>query len=181
MTPRQGITIEQRRALRRRAHRQHPKPTQKQCIEWFLQEYNHKLSQSTVSESLSTHFSHLDDCTNSESKRLREGFWPDLEKVLFTWQVRIEERGGVTSGELLRAKAREIWYQLPQYADKPAPEFSVGWLEGFKKRFNISLRVRHGEAASIPQSAEEEMKALQTVAGEYEEEDIYNMDESALF
>jgi hypothetical protein len=52
-------------------------------MEWFLQEYNHKLSQSTVSESLSTHFSHLDDCTNSESQRLREGFWPDLEKVLF--------------------------------------------------------------------------------------------------
>jgi Fission yeast centromere protein N-terminal domain/Tc5 transposase DNA-binding domain len=126
MTRRQGITIEQRKALRRWAHRQHPKPTQKQCIEWFLQEYNHKLSQSTVSESSSTHFSYLDNSTDSDSKRLREGHWPDLERILVTWQIRIEERGGTTSGELLRQKAQEIWYQLPQYLNKPAPEFSVG-------------------------------------------------------
>jgi hypothetical protein len=181
MSHRQGITIEQRRALRRWAHRQYPKPTQKQCIEWFLQEYNHKLSQSTVSESLSKHFAHLDNSNKSEGQRLREGFWPDLEQVLFTWQQRIEARGGLTSGELLRAKAQEIWKQLPQYSNKPAPEFSIGWLEGFKKRFKISSRVRHGEAASTAQSAAEEMKALQTVAGEYQEEDIYNIDKSSLF
>jgi hypothetical protein len=54
-------------------------------------------------------------------------------------------------------------------------------LEAFKKRFKISSKVRHGEAASIPQSAKEEIKGLQTVAGEYQEEDIYNIDESALF
>ncbi len=29
------------------------------------------------------------------------GQWPDLEKVLLNWQLRIEEKGGVTSGELL--------------------------------------------------------------------------------
>jgi Fission yeast centromere protein N-terminal domain len=74
MGPRQDTTIEQRRALRRWAHRQYPKPTQKYCIEWFLPEYNHKLSQSTVSESLSAHFSHLDNYANSESQRLREGY-----------------------------------------------------------------------------------------------------------
>jgi hypothetical protein len=43
-------------------------------------------------------------------------------------------------------------------------------LEGFKKRFTISSKLQHGEAASTGQSADEEMKALQTVAGEYQEE-----------
>jgi hypothetical protein len=33
----------------------------------------------------------------------------------------------------------------------------------------------------ITVSAEEEIRALQTVAREYQEEDIYNMDESGLF
>jgi hypothetical protein len=179
---RQGITIEQRKALRRWAHQQHPKPTQKQCVGWFHAEYGHKLSQSTVSESLSSHFAHLDESiVDPKSQRLREGCWPELEQVLFTWQTRVEERGGVTTGELLQAKAHEIWHQLPQYSDKPAPEFSNSWLEGFKRRFKICFRVQHGEAASIPQSAEEEMKGLQTVAGIYKEEDIYNIDESALF
>ena len=99
--------------------------------------------------------------------RLREGFWPDLEKVLFAWQQRIEARGGFTTGELLQTKARDIWRQFPQHSGKPVPEFSIGWLEGFKKRFKISLKVRHGEALSIPASTEEEMRALQTMVGEY--------------
>ena len=43
MGSRHSITIDQRRALRRWVHHQHPKPTQKQSIEWFLREYHHKL------------------------------------------------------------------------------------------------------------------------------------------
>jgi hypothetical protein len=178
MGSRHSITIDQRRALRRWVHHQHPKPTQKQSIEWFLHEYHHKLSQSTVSESLGSRFTFLDDNQDaSQSLRVRAGYWPDLEKVLFAWQKRVDERGGLTSGELLQAKAKEIWKRLPEYADKPVPEFSIGWLEGFK----ISLKVRHGEAGSTPAEAEDEMKGLQTLAGEYEEENIYNMDESGLF
>ena len=182
MGPRHSITIDQRRALRRWAHQQNPKPTQKQAIDWFHQEYNHKLSQSTISESLGSRFACLDNNQNvSQTSRVRTGYWPDLEQVLFNWQKRIDERGGLTSGELLQAKAKEIWLQLPQYANKPVPEFSTGWLDGFKKRFNITLRVRHEEAGSTPAEAEEEMRGLQTLAGEYEEENIYNMDESGLF
>lgn len=183
MASRHSVTIDQRRALRRWAHRQHPKPTQKQSIEWFLLEYNHKLSQSTISESLGSRFAFLDDddYKTPQTSRIREGYWPDLEQILFTWQQRIDSRGGFTSGELLQAKAKEIWAQLLQYANKPVPEFSTGWLEGFKKRFQVSSRVRHGEAGSTSASAEQEMRSLQTVAGEYEEDNVYNMDESGLF
>ena len=102
MGSRHSITIDQRRALRRWVHQQHPKPTQKQSIEWFLCEYHHKLSQSTISESLGSRFTFLDDNQDaSQSLQVRVGYWPDLEKVLFTWQKRVDERGGLTSGELL--------------------------------------------------------------------------------
>lgn len=184
MNSRHGIQIEERKALRRWAHRQHPKPTHKQCISWFLEQFGRKISQSTVSESLSSRFQTLDDnstTNNLQRQRQREGLWPDLEKVLLAWQLRVEARGGNTSGELLQLKAKEIWRSLPQYNNKPVPEFSTGWLEGFKKRFNIGFRIRQGEALSTPEIAEEEMKGLQTIAGEYQEEDIYNMDETGLF
>ena len=182
MSNRHSVTIDQRRALRQWAHRQHPKPTQKQCIEWFSHEYNHKLGQSTVSESLGSRFSFLDtDTKTSQALRVRDGAWPALEQVLFEWQRRIELRGGFTSAELLKEKAKEFWLHLPQYTDQSIPEFSTRWLEGFKKRFHISVRARHGEAGSTTVSVEEEMRSLQTIAGEYQEEDIYNMDETGLF
>jgi hypothetical protein len=76
---------------------------------------------------LSACFAYLDDNYNiPQSLRVREGNWPELEQVLFAWQQRIEARGGFTSRELLQAKAKEIWKQLPQYANKPIPEFSSG-------------------------------------------------------
>ena len=181
MPPKQRILLEQRRALRVWAHSQHPRPSQKACIAWFQNKYGLKISQSTVSESLSSHFEAVDSTTDTQRSRLRTGQWPDLEKLLFLWQQRVEERGGMTSGDLLRQKAQDIWHQLPQYSTLPCPEFSVGWLQNFKKRHHIRNYNQHGELGSVPELAEEEMKALRTLGGEYKEEDIYNMDETALF
>jgi hypothetical protein len=180
MPRKQPISLEQRRALRSWAHQQHPKPSQKQCIEWFLQQYNHRLSQSTVSESLSHHFDCLDDAPNANRARLRTGQWPEVERLLLTWQLRIESKGGFTTGDLLQQKAREIWERIP-HDTTTCPDFSTGWLRRFKARHNIKVRIQHGEAGSTPASAEDEMKALQTIAGEYEDNNIYNMDETGLF
>ena len=82
MPKKQAITLEQRQSLRNWAHSQHPKPSQKACIEWFYNKYNHKLSQSTVSESLSSHFTSLNDLS-TVGQRLQLDQWPEPEKVLF--------------------------------------------------------------------------------------------------
>jgi hypothetical protein len=95
--------------------------------------------------------------------------------------LRVEREGGVTTGDILQQKAKQIWLQHPQYQQQPCPEFSTRWLERFKQRHYIKERVRHGEAALIPISTEGEIKSLQTVAGEYPEDDIYNMDETGLY
>jgi beta-lactamase class D len=87
MARKQAVTIEQRVALRKWAHFQHPRPSQKQCIEWFLENFGHRLSQSTVSESLSKQYANLEASSGSRS---RTDKWPDLEKVLVEWQRRIE-------------------------------------------------------------------------------------------
>jgi hypothetical protein len=183
MPRKRPISVEQRRALRHWAHHTTPKPSHKQCIEWFFEQYGHRLSQSSVSESLSATYTNLDDPikTPSTSLRVRTGAWPELEAILFEWQLKIERQGGITTGEILQEKARQIWRQLPQFRDQECPEFSVRWLEKFKKRHHIQARSRFGEIASVPELAEEEMRSLQTIAGEYKEEDIYNMDETGLY
>jgi hypothetical protein len=93
----------------------------------------------------------------------------------------IENQGGFTSGDIIIEKAKEIWPQIPQYSNLPSPEFSYGWLTGFKQRHLIQRRLQHGEAGSVSSSTADEMKAIQTLCGECPEDCIYNMDETGLF
>jgi hypothetical protein len=184
--PRISITIEQQQALQRWQSSQTPTLSYKACIDWFYTQFNHKISQSTVSESLGAHFSHLDNMStalaiDSTQSRLQVGYWEDLEQILVQWQLWIEARGGFTTGEIIQQKAQTLWHQLPQYQGKPCPEFSKRWLESYKKRHNIQIQQRFGEDASVPESTKDKMKALQTLAGKYNKEDIYNMDKTGLF
>lgn len=181
MPPRQQVTLEQRQALRNWASQQHPRPSQKACITWFETRFNLRISQSTVSQYLSSRIEASITSLPADRSRLRLGQWPDLENILYNWQRHIEAKGGVTSGEILQERARQIWHQLPKYSGLPCPEFSIGWLQKFKKRHGIQEHTRHGELGSVPESAEDDMKSIRTLAGEYNEQDIYNMDETALY
>jgi len=172
----------QRKALRDWAHNQPRRPTQKACIAWFYAEYNHRLSQSTVSDILSSQYQYLDSKSNpSTSIRKGTGQWHDLENILYEWQHTLNLRGAYISSDILIEKARQIWNSLPQYQNQPPPAFSNGWLHQFKQRYNIKQHTHHGEAGSVPEEAEEEMKAVRTIAGHYNEDDIYNVDETGLF
>jgi hypothetical protein len=185
--PRKNITNQQRKALRDWYFAQSIKPSQKACTAWFESQFSHRISQSTVSESLGDHFKHLDTAQTSQASqasqasRQRTAQWPLLEAILIDWQRNIEEKGAQTSGELLILKAQEIWPQIPQYRDLEVPEFSHGWLSRFKQRHGVKQYIRHGEAGSVPVIAEEEMRAVRTLCGEYPEENVYNMDETGLY
>ena len=182
--PRKGISDEQRRALRAWYQRQPPSVRQIDAINWFEHQYHHRLRQSTVSESLGSRYSYLDqpiEPSSSTTFRHKQPQWPILEAVLFSWHQLVEEQGGEPTGDAILAQAKIIWPQIPEYQQLPPPEFSAGWLTNFKRRHNIKSRKHHGEAASVPAEAEAQMRAIQTLCGEYPEEDIFNMDETGLF
>ena len=178
-----GITIEQRQALRRRFRNhqlQHrTKLSQKQLIQWFEATYGRKLTQGAVSQSLSARYAHLDQVVNEPP--VREGQWPDLERILLMWQLSVEAKGGSTMGPMLKAKAKDIWRQLPQYSGKEEPQFSDGWLTRFKARYHIQHYRQHGEGAAVPASAESEMAEIRKKVAGYAKENVYNMDETGLF
>jgi hypothetical protein len=179
---RKRVDPKQRKALREWYFSQNPRPSQRACCTWFFDKYKHKISQSTVSESLNDHFRFVDQPDSLALVRQGTAQWPILESILSEWEQKITAiPGNVVSGELLVEKARLIWSQIPQYQNLPRPEFSQGWLTRFKARHEIRKRKRHGEAASLPKIAIEEMKSVQTICGEYSEEDVYNMDETGLF
>jgi len=181
---RKSISDEQRRALRVWFRAQHPRPRQIDAVRWFEERYHHRITQSTISESLSSRFAYLENVpakASTSSYRQRQAQWPLLEAILFEWYQFIDKQNAIITGDIILRKAQQIWPQIPQYRDKQPPSFSLGWLAGFKKRHGIKERSKHGEAASVAETAEIEMRAIQTLCGEYEEADIFNMDETGLF
>ena len=58
------------------------------------------------------------------------------------------QKKATITGDVLKGKATELWDRPPQFDGLDKPKWSNGWLDGFKKSFNIKEYVQHGEAAS---------------------------------
>ncbi|KAL2267274.1 hypothetical protein VTJ83DRAFT_4551 [Remersonia thermophila] len=137
---RNSLTLDQRRALRRWASSQPVRPSHKACIEWFQTQFNQRISQSTVSHSLSPKYARLDNDTQLSGSRLRFGNWPDVERLVLLWHHQMVNQGKQPSNEELAEKAKIIFTQLPRYKDEEPPEFSPGWIHRFKKRYGLLVR-----------------------------------------
>jgi hypothetical protein len=175
--PRNAITDQQRSALRRWYEDQGPSVRQIDAINWFESQYGRRLRQSTVSESLAERYSHLDaphsvPTTSSSRYRNKQQHWPVLEAILLDWQHHVERQGGTVPDELLIEKAKAIWPEIPEYYDRPLPEFSKSWLIEFKRRQNIK------HTASV---IKEGSRVIRTLCGEYAEKDIFTMNETGLY
>jgi len=59
---------------------------------------------------------------------------------------------------------------------------SEGWVVGFKRHHKIECYLKHGEAASAPLEALDDMrKNLQNILMNYSPDDIFNADEIGLY
>jgi hypothetical protein len=91
MPQRKPILTSQKAALRARK-RLYPNATQKDLREWFQDTYNHTLSSGLISDILSRKYDYLDadSLPSRDAKRQRRENWPELEKALFEWIIRVE-------------------------------------------------------------------------------------------
>lgn len=139
---RERFTHAERIALREE-HALAPLKTLKDLCVWFETRYKKRIGVSTVSESLSTRFAHLDGSTVSKALKAAKASHTvrssEFEKALFEWQVRAETSVTIT-GEILKQKAIELWSAIPSTSGLKEPVFSNGWLEKFKKRCGIKYR-----------------------------------------
>jgi len=85
--PQHRISEAQRQALRDWYASQYPRPRQKDCVAWYLEKYGVKITQATVSESLSERWKYLDTLKNASKITFRQhqAQWPILEDILFKW------------------------------------------------------------------------------------------------
>ena len=155
-----------------------------EMIDFFYKKYDRVLNKSSISESLSDRFSHLDKefKPNPDSKRRHESKWPDLEAALFDWQQRIVERKGTITNEDLKEMAMKFFYGLPQYHNMEPPGFATPWIEKFKARYNISDHACNVKSDVIDRLAiEDDFEDLRDELKLFDYDDIYSMDETALF
>jgi hypothetical protein len=169
----------------RTQRRHHPLHSYKQLANWFYEAYDHRLSQSTISEILSSRYLHLDTATDlsdhqCNAKRIRIARWPDLEKALLNW-IKLAENHIPITQEVIREKARFFWSQIPLYEGVEMPAFSNGWLAGFQHRESIRNRLQYGDDRSTPELASEAMIPIRQALESYSPRDIFNCDETGLF
>ncbi|KAI0997959.1 hypothetical protein K3495_g10231 [Podosphaera aphanis] len=97
----------------------------------------------------------------------------------------MQGKKAVITGDILKAKARELWQRLPQYTlEMEEPKWSNGWLESYKKKFNIKEYVQHGEGAAADINSDTNIARiteLRDLCSRYPEKYIFNMDETGLF
>ena len=184
---RQAIPDSQKKALREWYYNKYPRPRQRDCVPWFKEHFDHQLSVSSVCEILSKRYDFLDRMAAASpslsSSKHRSSNWPVLEETLYDWQQQVERDGARVPGDVLIEKARTLWPEIPQYRDQPVPEFSTGWLAGFRKRHESRPAAANTgiQPVPVPASAEGIVKSVQTLSGEYPEENVYSMGEYGLY
>uniref|UniRef100_UPI00358EA5CD tigger transposable element-derived protein 1-like n=1 Tax=Myxine glutinosa TaxID=7769 RepID=UPI00358EA5CD len=123
-----------------------------------------------------------------------------MESALALWISDCRKKNIPLDTNVIREKARQLYAKFAEGAGDDDPESepstasptkptkldaSKGWFEKFQKRFKLKSVVLHGEAASADKAAAEGYvnKTFRTIIeeGGYKPEQVFNMDETALF
>jgi len=131
----------------------------------------------TVSDILKRKSEYLSISSSEQNrKRLREPMYKEIDEAVSIWTSQFLSVNQTLRGDILQQKAK-------QFADKfgiTGFNASAGWLSNFKKRNNLRMYVKSGEAGSAPDR--EQINEYRTIIAEklceYDLQDIYNCDET---
>ena len=111
------------------------------------------------------------------SKALRSSEYSEINKALFDWYTLACSKGLSPMSSQLIEKAKEIATHLGKSEFKG----SNGWLDKWKKRYIIRELKISGESTKVQVTADFWKECLPEMISGYDEDDIWNMDETGLF
>ena len=148
-TARCRLTFEQKKVISQFSM-DNPAISQADLLSHFNSKWGTSISKSTMSNVIRERSKWLATDMHTGSKLTeRPCANKQLEEVLYLWFITNGPagKGGDILGEELREMATEL-AKDPRFEVKSNIKFSNGWLEGFKKLYNIKQYRRLGEAAS---------------------------------
>jgi hypothetical protein len=156
------------------------KATHEDLKQWFNNKSYLNIEGSTVSKILKTFVISTEvnkDLT--EIKRNRTAKYPQLKSALYEWQLRYENIA-IIIDVILNEKAKRFAQNLKISENEFS--FSMGWVSRFKKRHGIKLHNTQRESASVDiDLVNQELPKLKQVINQFDLENVYNFDETALF
>jgi hypothetical protein len=157
------------------------KITNIELIQHFNLRWNVKLGESTVSEILKNRdkFFNADNFMQPQTKRIRLGHYPELEKRLYSW---ISDKLSIQmplSEEIIRAKAIQLGEELS--ISTSIFKYSAGWLDKFKRRYNIHLlNMSNNKASTNKDNSLSLMSDLHNEKNEVKQEDSDKLAENKI-
>lgn len=151
------------------------------CTKTQLAE-RHKMPLSTLSTILKNKEKLLEaygKTHSSKRSRIRFPTYPDVEVALMKWLQRANAAHLPVNGTILREKADDLALRLGHEGFK----CSNGWFARFKERNNLTYLTVCGESGSADTNVVDDwqMRTLAPLLQEFGEDDVYNLDEAALF
>ncbi|GES96528.1 tigger transposable element-derived protein 6-like [Rhizophagus clarus] len=141
----------------------------------------YNIKQNTVSDILKKKDKWLfinPDSEESNKQREKQVHFPQVEEALSLWITNALSANLVINGDILREKAKFFAQQFE------ITRFSAsnGWMDKFKKWYNLKEHVKWGEANSAPlEILDEERNKLREILKNYDLNDVFNCDETGLY
>lgn len=105
-----------------------------------------------------------------------------MEEQLYQWIIEARANQLILTNYLLIEKALQLAKNHPHLLDDDSVQFTMGWVQRFRERYNIKFLKLYGEAASAPESeVERAREIIDDLVRRYDPSLIYNMDEAGLF
>lgn len=115
---------------------------------------------------------------NAHCKRARLSQLKNVDEATYEWYQKARSKNIPVTGPMLQEKAKRANEELGDATFKA----SNGWLDRFKKRYNITSKVISGEAGGVSEETVASWKErLPSILSGYSLENVLNMDETGQF
>jgi hypothetical protein len=145
--------------------------------EYKLRSYSHLTEIMKKEEKIIEKYQSISNKTSVKTFALKEAKHPELEKALILWMRQMRTSRMNLTADLILKKAEKFAKDLG-FDFKP----TNGYLKGLKQRNGILFAKQYGESVSVDNTIVENWSTkLKDDLKGYRPQDVYNLDETALF